>query len=159
MQSNVQYKQTLTASWSKSVSAWLCELRQDYKIYQTFRNLLYISVLKYFSLHKAPQKCLLSGLERCSSYREYSYSKMTEKRQGPKPCVRLTEVSVKIELTVNVRATFSNSQNRTKSNRVLHTRVFPRCIFPCNYDWFIQSTSHRVLWLVIENITRLKTAL
>ena len=105
------------------------------------------------------QKCLLSVLERCPSYREYSYSKMTEKRQWPKPGVRLTEVSVKTELTVKHRSTFSNSHNKTKSNRVLHTRVFPRCIFPCSYDCFIQSTSHCVLWLVIENITRLKTAL
>lgn len=84
---------------------------------------------------------------------------MTEKRQWPKPGVRLTEVSVKTELTVKHRSTFSNSHNKTKSNRVLHTRVFPRCIFPCSYDCFIQSTSHCVLWLVIENITRLKTAL
>ena len=84
---------------------------------------------------------------------------MTEKRQGPTPGVRLTEVSVKIELTVKHRATFSNNQNKTKSNGVLHTRVFPRCIFPCNYDWFIQPTSPGLLWLVIENIIRLKTAL
>ena len=90
---------------------------------------------------------------------KYSYSKMTEKRQWPKPGVRLTEVSVKTELTVKHRSTFSNSHNKTKSNRVLHTRVFPRCIFPCSYDCFIQSTSHCVLWLVIENITCLKTAL
>ena len=42
----------------------------------------------------------VSGLERCPSYEEYSDSKMTEKRQGPTPGVRLKEVSVKRESTV-----------------------------------------------------------
>ncbi len=45
-------------------------------------------------------KCPLSVLDRCPSYREFGYSKMTEKRQGPSPGVRLMEVSVKRELTV-----------------------------------------------------------
>ena len=51
----------------------------------------YISVLRYFSLHKALLKCPLCVLDRCPSYREYSYSKITEKRQGPTPGVRLLE--------------------------------------------------------------------
>ena len=42
----------------------------------------------------------LSVLERCPSYREFSYSKMTGKWQGPTKGVRLIEVSVKRELTV-----------------------------------------------------------
>ena len=43
---------------------------------------------------------MLSVLERCPSYREYSYSKKTEKWQGPTPGVGLREASVKKELTV-----------------------------------------------------------
>ena len=42
----------------------------------------------------------MSVLERCPSYSENSYSKMTEKQQGPTPDVRLREVFVKRELTV-----------------------------------------------------------
>ena len=40
--------------------------------------------------------------EECTSYREYeySYSKMTENRQGPTPDVRFIEVSVKRNVTV-----------------------------------------------------------
>ncbi len=51
-------------------------------------------------------KCPLSVLERCPSYREFGYSKMTDKRAGTiTRCpsyggVRLIEVSVKRELTV-----------------------------------------------------------
>ena len=54
--------------------------------------------------HKCPltiSKCPLSVLWRCPSYREFGYSKMTEKRPGPAPGVRLIEVSVKRELTVS----------------------------------------------------------
>ena len=40
-------------------------------------------------------KCPLSVLERCPSYREFNYSKMTEKRPGLAQGVRLIEVSVK----------------------------------------------------------------
>ncbi len=43
----------------------------------------------------------LSVLDRCPSYREFSYSKMTEKRQRPSVGVRLIEVSVKREVTVS----------------------------------------------------------
>ena len=53
--------------------------------------------------HKCPltiSKCPLSVLLRCPSYREFGCSKMTEKRPGPTPGVRLMEVSVKRELTV-----------------------------------------------------------
>ena len=63
--------------------------------------------MRYFSLktllHRCPLtvlKCPLSVLERCPSYREFSYSKMTEKRPGPTQGVCLVEVSVKRELTV-----------------------------------------------------------
>ena len=145
MQSNVHYKQTFTASWSKSVTAWLCELRQDYKIYQTFCNLLY-----YFSLDKALQKCLpacrrllfplgdvctqatkvsVDGFKSvcCPSYREYSYSKMTEKRQWPKPGVRLTEVSVKTELTVKHDYIAPLSQTVTTK---------PKAIVSCTHAFF-----------------------
>ena len=58
--------------------------------------------------HSAPRKCPLmilkcplSVLWRCPSYREFGYSKVTEKRPGPAPGVRLIEVSVKRELTVH----------------------------------------------------------
>lgn len=49
--------------------------------------------------------CPLSALERWPSYRDYSYSKTTGKRQGPTPGVRfregrLIEVSIRRELTV-----------------------------------------------------------
>ena len=47
-------------------------------------------------------KCPLSVLWRCLSYREFGYSEMTEKRPGPAPGVRLIEVSIKRELTVQV---------------------------------------------------------
>ena len=53
--------------------------------------------------HKCPltiSKCPLSVLWRCPSYREFGYSKMTEKRPAQAPGVRLIEVSVKRELTV-----------------------------------------------------------
>ena len=40
------------------------------------------------------------SVRRCLKNREYSYNKMTEKRQGPTPGVCLREVSVKRELTV-----------------------------------------------------------
>lgn len=43
--------------------------------------------------NKALLKCLLSVLERCS--REFSYSKMAEKQQGPTAGVCLTEVAIK----------------------------------------------------------------
>ncbi len=51
-------------------------------------------------------KCPLSVLERCPSYREFGYSKITEKRQGPSPGVRLIEVSVERELTVKASRNF-----------------------------------------------------
>ena len=53
--------------------------------------------------HKCPLtvlKCPLSVLWRCPSYREFGYSKMTEKRTGPALGVRLIEVFVMGELTV-----------------------------------------------------------
>ena len=75
----------------------LCELEQDCKILKMER--IYISVLRYFSLHNALlkctlvwpfQKCPLSSLERCPSHGEYSWLKIgTDLRQ----------VSVKTELT------------------------------------------------------------
>ena len=78
----------------------LCRLGHDYKIsnvlqFTVMQSTLCISVLRYFSLHKAPPNCpFLSVLGRCPSCGEYSYSKMTDKRWGLKPGVRLTEVSV-----------------------------------------------------------------
>ena len=56
-----------------------------------------LSHLKKALLHRCPLtvlKCPLSILERCPSYGESSYSKMTEKRLGPTQDVRLKEVSV-----------------------------------------------------------------
>ena len=47
--------------------------------------------------HKCPltiSKCPLSVLWRCPSYREFGYSKMTEKWPGPAPDVCLIEVSI-----------------------------------------------------------------
>ena len=49
-------------------------------------------------------KCLLSVLEGCPSYKEFNYSKMTEKRPGPTQGVHLKEVSIKRELTVSVKS-------------------------------------------------------
>ena len=64
-------------------------------------------VLKYYLLNQSPLdcpltvlKCKLSVLEKCPSYRELSYRKMTEKWQAPTSGVRLIVVSVKRELTV-----------------------------------------------------------
>ena len=58
-------------------------------------------------LHSAPHKCPLTiskcplcVLWRCLSYREFGYSKITEKQPGLTPGVCLLEVSVKRELTV-----------------------------------------------------------
>ena len=45
-------------------------------------------------------KCLMSILERCPSYWEFNYSKMTEKWPGPTQGVRLKELCIKRELTV-----------------------------------------------------------
>ena len=48
-------------------------------------------------LHRCPLtvfKCPLSVLEGLTSYREFNYSKMTEKRPGPTKGVRFKEVSV-----------------------------------------------------------------
>ena len=53
--------------------------------------------------HNCPltiSNCPLSVLWRCPSYREFGDSKMTEIWPGPAPGVRLTEVFVKRELTV-----------------------------------------------------------
>ena len=47
--------------------------------------------------HKCPltiSKCSLSVLRRCPAYREFGYSKMTKKRPGPPPGIRLIEMSV-----------------------------------------------------------------
>ncbi len=41
---------------------------------------------------------------RCPSYRQFSYSKMNEKRQGPTPGIRLTEVSVAVVLKIRPSA-------------------------------------------------------
>ena len=60
--------------------------------------------------HKCPltiSKCLLSVLWRCPSYREFGYSKITEKLLGPAAGDRLTEVSIKRELTVDLNYMFN----------------------------------------------------
>ena len=46
-------------------------------------------------------KCPLSVIERCPSNREFKYSKINEERLGPTSDVRLIQVSVKRELTVD----------------------------------------------------------
>ena len=62
-------------------------------------------MLCYFSLHRALLKCPLSILAKCVFYREYRYSKMTEKQQGAIPGVCPIGVSVKRELSVNLVTT------------------------------------------------------
>ena len=70
--------------------------------------------MKHFSIVRWRfQKCPLSVLEMRLSYTEYSYSKMTEKRQGLTSGVRLIEMSVKRELT---------ERNKFYSNSILHYR-------------------------------------
>ena len=77
----------------------------------TYKN--FSSLNRNVRSHSAPRKCplvilkrLLSVLCRCPSSREFGYCKMTEKRSGPAPGVRLIEVSVKRELTVYKVALF-----------------------------------------------------
>lgn len=92
---------------------WFCNLLYLVVVYCYVEAL--ISVWRYFLLHKYKinfisvrwrfHKCPLSALERWPSYREYSYSRMTGKWQGPTPGVRfregrLIEVSIRRELTV-----------------------------------------------------------
>ena len=57
-------------------------------------------VLSLHSLHGLQSAC--SAFWGDPSYREFGYSKMTEKRSGPAPGVHPIEVSVKRGLTVNV---------------------------------------------------------
>ena len=98
--SNVHDKYTFTASWSKRVTVYP----------QTFCNLVLCKAPTFpvwggFPLHKALLSCplmvskvsLVHLIQRCLSHREYSYSQITEKRQGPTLGVHLTEVSVKRE--------------------------------------------------------------
>ena len=88
----VHYKQTNTASWSKTVTvhilrtgALLLSCRATKILFWSiFHCIKHFPVVRWWF-----QECPLSVLERCSSYREYSYSKMTEKQQGPKTGVRL----------------------------------------------------------------------
>ena len=92
-----------------------------------------VSVLKrvYSKMTKKRQRDRhqeVSVSERCPYYKEYSYSKMTEKRQGPTPGVRLVEVFVKRELTVFLISLFQ---------RIFHTLLAPELSlnkkkqFPC----------------------------
>ena len=72
----------------------------------TYKNFssLNCNLRSHSAPHKCPltiSKCPLSVLRKCPSYREFGYSKMTKKRPGPPPDVRLIEVSVKRELTVS----------------------------------------------------------
>ncbi len=57
-------------------------------------EVLFTKKITFCSCPLVVSKCPLSVLERCPSYREFFYSKMTEKRQGPSPSVRLMVVSV-----------------------------------------------------------------
>ena len=99
-------------------------------------------------------KCPLSVLWRCPSYREFRYSKMTEKRPGPalgvrlievsvlQRCpsyrgVRLTEVSVMRELTVHLRN--MQSENAPLSpifwlvKYLIHGAFFSKVYFCANW--------------------------
>ena len=59
----------------------------SFKVLLTKKNTSQVSV-------KTVSKCLLSILDRCPSYREFSSSIMTEQRQRPTPSVCLTEMSI-----------------------------------------------------------------
>ena len=61
MQLNVHCKGKFTASWSKSERYKLSELEQDNKILNILQfTVKYISILRYFSLHKALPNCPLT---------------------------------------------------------------------------------------------------
>ena len=104
MKSNVHYKQTLTASWSKSVTLTLRTgtrlqisniLQFTVRYSPTFRFRGVFHHVKCFPIVQWQfQKCPLSVWERCLSYREFSYSKIIEKRQGPTPGVSPREMPV-----------------------------------------------------------------
>ena len=64
----------------------------------------YIPILKHYSLQKHFFKCPLTGLKcplsvlaRCPSYKEFGYSKMTEKWPGPTEGVRLIKSLVTVK--------------------------------------------------------------
>ncbi len=57
-------------------------------------EVLFTKKITFCACPLAVSKSPLSVLERCPSCREFCYSEMTEKRQGPAPGVRLMEVSV-----------------------------------------------------------------
>ena len=99
--SNVQDKYTFTASWSKRVPVYpqtFCNLYWCHIEHLLFWSEVVSHYIKRFSVVRWWfQKCPLSILERCPSHREYSYSQITEKRQGLTLGVHLTEVSVKRE--------------------------------------------------------------
>ncbi len=82
----------------------------------------------------AVSKCPLSVLERCPSYREFGYSKMTEKWQGPSSGVRLMEVSVKRELTVIPKLLHQLKKSR-RTFWVLDKIIFERNFIACLMDW------------------------
>ena len=91
----------------------------------TYKN--FSSVNRNLRSHSAPRKCPLTILKcplsvlwRCPSYREFGYSKMTEKRPGPAPGVRLIEVSVKREL--NARA---NGRGAKINIRKIQYKIIP----------------------------------
>ena len=82
-----------------TIHCFLYILNNNNIIAPIFQFLGIFHCIKHFwSVRFRFQKCPLSVLERCPSYREYSYNKMTEKRKWPTPGVRLIEVSVKREL-------------------------------------------------------------
>ena len=64
VQSSIHYKQTFTASWSKSLTVDTLQLEQDFKISSilqfTAMCSTQITVLRFLSLHKAPLNCPLT---------------------------------------------------------------------------------------------------
>ena len=101
-----------------------CELEHNYNFLScrapTFLRL---------SLHKALPNCPLRFLKVSIVLLivwEKSYSKMTEKRQGPTPRVRLREVSVTRELTV-LSIIIKNMKNLVKVAKIILNNIY--CFF------------------------------
>ena len=98
----------VVASWSKSVTIlytlWtearlqninhFCNLQSCRAPTFQFWGIFFYHIKHFPNVCTWFQKCLLSVLERCPCFREYSYSKMTEKGQGPAPGVRIIDWGV-----------------------------------------------------------------
>ena len=77
-----------------------------------------------------PGKCFLPPTCPGTSFvknicRTLGYSKMTEKRRGPAPGVRLIEVSVKRELTVQLLSNFSLNQRKVSNVQFQKISILP----------------------------------